>query len=63
MIELETAMNIMIIANIPYSSGVNRLAKTNPIKKLTPALAILSAKLQPTPRTVLLFSDSDIGKC
>ena len=59
-IEFDTAINIAIIAITPYSSGVNKRAKMRPTRKVMPELAILSIKLQPTPRTVLSFKDSCI---
>lgn len=59
-IEFDTAMNIAIIAMTPYSAGVSKRAKMRPIRNVTPELAILSIKLQATPRTVLRFKDSCI---
>ena len=57
--EVETAINIAIIAITPYSAGVNKRASTNPTKKAIPELAMLSIKLHPTPRTVLCLNVSD----
>ena len=54
------AIKIAIIAITPYSAGVNKRARISPTKKVIPELAILSIKLQVTPRTVLFFSDSAI---
>lgn len=56
-IELDTAIKMVIIAIMPYSAGVNKRAKINPTKKVMPELEILSTKLQPKPLIVLLFND------
>jgi len=58
-IEFETAINIAIIAIIPYSAGDNNRAKTNPTKKVIPEFAILSTKLQATPLTALFLRELD----
>lgn len=57
-IEFEIAINMAIIAIMPYSAGVSRRASTNPTRNETPELEMLSAKLHPTPLTVLCFKDS-----
>lgn len=46
------------MAITPYSSGVNKRAKTSPTRKVMPELAMLSIKLHPTPRAVLSLKRS-----
>ena len=56
-IELDTAIKIVIIPKMPNSAGLSKRAKTKPTKKVIPWLAILSTKLQLTPCMAFFFKD------
>ena len=54
----KTVMKIVMIPISPYSSGVNKRARTRPTKKVIPCPRKESAKLHPAPLTALFLNES-----